>query len=60
MKSEESESDECIVGPYLRQMKAPECKMRAYCKWTKSYETMGKAHERKQSDFVIGPSLKWT
>ena len=41
-------------------MNAHECKMNAYCKWTKPYETRGKAHERKGSDFVIKPSLKWT
>ena len=26
----------------------------------KPIETKGKVHERKVSDFVIGPSLKWT
>ena len=25
----------------------------------KTSETRGKVHERKGSDFVIGPSLKW-
>ena len=27
---------------------------------SKPNETRGKVHERKGSDFVIGPSLKWT
>jgi len=40
-------------------MNAHEYKMKAYCKWTKPSETRDKAHERKVSDFVIGPSLKW-
>ena len=29
-------------------------------KISKPYKAKGKAHERKVSDFVIGPSLKWT
>ena len=32
-------------------MKAHKCEMRAYCKWTKPYESKGKAHERKGSGF---------
>ena len=42
-------------------MKAYECKMRAFfANWLSPMKQGGKAHEKEESDFVIGPSLKWT
>jgi len=40
-------------------MKAYECKMRAFfANGPSPMKQGGKAHEREESDFVIGPSLK--
>ena len=42
-------------------MKAHEGKVRAFgVNGPKPNETRGNVHERKLSDFVIGPSLKWS
>ena len=70
MKGEKPEGDEYIVSPCLRQKvenllvhsnESPwEWDKSIIVKWIKAQMKQGgKVHERKESDFVIGPSLKW-